>query len=190
MRIITGSAKGRHLKSNAHQRLRPTSDRVKESLFSILGEFVNNARVLDLYAGTGNLGLEALSRGAQSAVFIEKAHSAISILHENVETLGFREVCEVWKADVLTAIPKLAARQLRFELIFADPPYHSDALDKAASLLINHRLLALEGILIIEKHLKHELKLRDIPITCFRENRYGDTLIQFYQWKKEPSNGV
>ena len=117
MRIIAGSFKGRRLAA-VRGKIRPTSDKVREAVFNILGPAVTEARVLDLFAGTGALGLEALSRGANLAVFVEDHAASLTVLRRNVETLGLTDRVEVLPLSVKAGLKKLAARQAEFELAF------------------------------------------------------------------------
>lgn len=180
MRIISGRAKGQHLRTAANNRIRPTSDRVKEALFNIIADRVAEANVLDLYAGSGNLGLEALSRGAAFATFVDKAQSANKFLRLNVAALRFEESCEIIKAEVIPTLHKLARHAEKYDLIFADPPYNLPELALTLAEISHADLLTEDGVLIVEKHVRHELTLKRIPLECVRENKYGDTILQFY----------
>lgn len=135
MRIITGTARGARLKAPKGVHTRPTADRVKESLFSILGDRVRGTRVLDLFAGTGSLGLEALSRGASSAVFVDRA--TVPLLRENAGHTHLLERARFLAQDVFSALSRLAAEGETFDLVFCDPPYEAGLWQRV--------LLALEG---------------------------------------------
>src|SRR5688572_14145305 len=121
MRILAGEARGRILKTREGDSTRPTDARTREILFNILGESVVDARVLDLYAGTGAVGLEALSRGARECVFIEANGAAVNIVKTNLATLGWSDRAQVWRSPVKTALKRLLLLEERFDLIFADP---------------------------------------------------------------------
>ncbi|AKU90487.1 16S rRNA (guanine(966)-N(2))-methyltransferase RsmD [Vulgatibacter incomptus] len=123
MRIIAGEARGRRLEAPAGLGTRPTSDRVRESLFNILGQRFDGGLVLDLYAGSGALGLEALSRGAERAILVDRDPAAAKVCEKNAVTLGFAARVEVVRAEVPEALRKLATRGLSFDLVFLDPPY-------------------------------------------------------------------
>jgi len=122
MRIITGMYRGRRLVVPAGRRVRPTGDRMKESMFSALGDACRGARVLDLFAGSGALGLEALSRGASEVTFVEKAPAPLAALKENIQALGVENRCKVVQAKVLSFLRESDART-SFDLAFADPPF-------------------------------------------------------------------
>ena len=134
MRVIAGSAKGRRLFAPKGTETRPTSDRVKESLFNILGERVIGGAVLDLYAGSGALGIEALSRGAARAVFVDAEKAAIETIRRNVEGAGFSDRATIRRASAKTALRDLTADGERFDLIFLDPPYRIEAAQLEAAV--------------------------------------------------------
>jgi len=140
MRIIAGSVKGRQLKAPKGRHLRPTAARVKEALFNILPHDLSGFRVLDLFAGTGNLSVEALSRGAAEAVLIDAATEAGKVIRENLRAVGFSDKAKVWVAPVLKSTGLLARRGERFDLIFLDPPYEKDWVGKTL------RAVAQEGL--------------------------------------------
>lgn len=180
MRIITGSARGAKLKTPKGQDTRPTADRVKESLFNILGRMVEGRRVLDIFAGTGSLGLEALSRGAESAVLVDKATAALML--ENARHTHLDSKAEVMGADVYGALGRLAARGDSFSLIFCDPPYHKGLWERALSMLDESGLLAYEGILVVEHGADENAYpvLRNLQLAL--NKRYGHTTqLSFFQ---------
>lgn len=187
MRIITGSAKGIKLSAPRGLMTRPTADRVKESVFNILGDIVMEARVLDIFAGTGNLGLEALSRGASSAVFVDSNLDSIAAIKENARRTKLLGQAEIFKNDVIRAFDKFVEMGRTFDLIFCDPPYNKGFVQRVLKKIENDTILEPRGILVIE-HSKHEeitnswdtLQLR-------RVEQYGETLISFllYNTKQE-----
>ncbi|MGP1470470.1 MAG: 16S rRNA (guanine(966)-N(2))-methyltransferase RsmD [Schwartzia sp. (in: firmicutes)] len=148
MRIITGTARGARLKAPKGIDTRPTADRVKESLFSILGERVRGARVLDLFAGTGGLGLEALSRGAVAAVFVDRA--TIPLIRDNAAHTHLLENARFLRQDVFSAVSFLAAAGERFDLIFCDPPYEQGLWQRVLSALDGSPLLSSGALLMVE----------------------------------------
>lgn len=180
LRIIAGIAKGRTIKAVKGMKTRPTSDRVKEALFSILQDKIADAKVLDLFAGTGNLGLEALSRGARSAIFVEKDWDAIGVIRDNINSLGLSEG-KLIKGDVFKVIDSLGKRE-QFDIIFADPPYRKGFAEKVISAIDKSRILALNGVLVVEQG-KGEEKISEAGgLTLVRDEKYGDTFITFYKW--------
>jgi 16S rRNA (guanine(966)-N(2))-methyltransferase RsmD len=188
MRIIGGSQRGRRLVSPRGQAVRPTSDFVREALFDILHD-VEGWRVLDLCAGTGAVGLEALSRGAARAVLVERARPALSALSRNAEALGYAPpVFEVRSTDLLRALPALGRRGERFELIFADPPYaEADALLPAV-LAAAPELLSSGGRLVLEHGVEWSVDpAREVPprLSFVRSRRYGETVLSFFEAEVE-----
>ena len=185
MRIITGTAKGCKLKTPAGVNTRPTSDRVKESLFSILGNDVLGQRVLDIFAGTGSLGLEALSRGANKGVFVDKATA--EILQYNIEHTRLQDKAQILKGDVFAQLGSLAARGQKFDIVFCDPPYHQGLSQKALSTLDESPILEKDALVIIE----HGGDENDLPVTknlkLIKNQKYGKiTQISFYHWPVAP----
>ena len=181
MRIIAGIAKGMPLAVPRSGATRPTSDRVREAIYSSLGERVVGADVLDLFAGTGALGLEAASRGARSVTFIETAPTALKSLRRNIETFrkGHAVVCElsVVRANACGELRQLAGQRSGFSLIFADPPYG----DAAQTLLSNDSLpavLAEGGVLVLESAKRERLVVSKDWVVV-REAIYGDTKVNF-----------
>lgn len=187
MRIITGSAKGIRLNAPRGLETRPTTDRVKESVFNILGDIVVDAQVLDIFAGTGNLGLEALSRGATAAVFIDSSIESIKIIKENAKRTKLIEQTEVYRNDVIRALERFVETSRSFDLIFCDPPYNKGLVEIVLEKIENNSILNPQGILVIE-HSKHE-KITDqwSNLQLRRVEQYGETLISFllYNTKQE-----
>ena len=188
MRIITGSARGLKLKSPQNFLTRPTSDRVKESLFSILSgmkTFSEVEKVLDIFSGTGALGLESLSRGAKSAIFIDNATSAI--ISENIRRAKFEKVCRVFKGDFLKVLKKISQENLKFDLIFCDPPYKKGFSQSAANFIAEVELLKSAGIFVIE----HGFDEKIIPpenLELLRKIDYGKTTsIEIFELSKGES---
>ena len=189
MRIIAGSARGRQILAPKGQATRPTLDRVKESLFGILQFSLMDARVLDLYAGSGNLGLEALSRGAGYAVFNDHSRDCCEIIKKNIETLGFSDRALVLQTEALLAIERLTGGA-PFDLVFLDPPYRAGA-QQALEALFSKGLIAERGQVIVE----HALKEPPTPVAglfaCMDTRKYGDTGLSFFvadQTRKEDPN--
>lgn len=181
MRIIAGLAKGMPLRVPRGTDVRPTSDRVREAIFSSLGEHVVDATVLDLYAGTGALGLEAASRGAMNVTFVEKAHEAVRCLQENIETFKQNRdvVCElnVRHADASAQLRKFSAESQTFSLVFADPPYGEIAQQLLSDPNLLH-VLAADGLFVLESAKRDQLAGGASWIQT-REAIYGDTRVSF-----------
>lgn len=181
MRVIGGRAKGRRLLAPKGQAVRPTADRVKESLFNILPRDLSGKKVLDLFAGTGNLSIEALSRGAAHALLIDASARSAAAMKANLRRLGFEAQSEVWIAPVTRSLRSLARRKETFDYIFLDPPYDHGLATSSLELIAQSNLLRDTGTVVIEhsarepvKPLYESLQLRD-------QRRYGDTLLSFYK---------
>lgn len=181
MRIIAGDAKGRRLFTPSGREVRPTSDRVKESLFNILGEAVPGAVVLDLFAGTGNLGLESLSRGAERSIFIDNSRDSIRIVNDNIRNLKYEEYCEVYNNDALSALAVLKKRQIIFDIIFVDPPYSREIIPEILRKITELDLLNDKGIIAAEHDIKDKLPDRILNIIKYKSSVYGDTILSFYK---------
>lgn len=173
MRIIAGLARGARLRSPKGLATRPTADRVKESLFSILGERVRGRRVLDLFAGTGSLGLEALSRGARDAVFVDR--TTASVIEANAAHTHFAELSRVLRADVFAALSRLAAEGASFGLVFCDPPYGKGLWERALGVLDASRLLADDAIVVAECGGDEGSVPSFSALALLREAAYGKT---------------
>jgi 16S rRNA (guanine966-N2)-methyltransferase len=181
MRVIGGSAKGRRLATLRTLALRPTPDRVREALFNILGDRIVEARVLDLFAGSGAIGLEALSRGARAAMFVEAHAPACRLIEKNLRTCGLQEQGTVWRADVLEALPVLKGRGERFDLIFLDPPYQTSLVEDALRPLGDGVLLVPGGLVVAEHFFKRELQERYRQLRRVRVARFGEVALSFYR---------
>ena len=184
MRIISGSKKGYKLKSPKGLDTRPTQDRIKESLFSILGDIRIEAKVLDLFAGSGGIGIEFLSRGAGECYFIDNSLSSIKTINENLYETNLNSKSYVYKNDVFKAIKILGKKNIRFDYIFMDPPYEKGLVLETLKIVCENNILEDRGIIIAE----HESKLMiDKSVFCLNEvdkRFYGDKAITFYMTKR------
>ena len=175
MRIVAGRFKGRRLVAPSGKATRPTSDRVRESLFGVIGASVEGARVLDLFAGSGALGLEALSRGAAAAVLVDRSPRAIAAIRANLETLGVD--ADVRLMEARAALRTAAARREAYDLVFVDPPYrHAAGLGRELSGALAP-VLAPAARLVTESDRRDPIAL-DLPLGD--ERRYGDTIIRIH----------
>ncbi len=181
MQVIGGSKKGHKLFWPAKHHIRPMRDIVRSALFNVLGDLVTDSRFLDLFAGTGSVGIEALSRGAKRCVFVDHAPEAIKLIRKNLEALNFKEKACVMKLDVFEAIERLSAEGERFDLIFIGPPYHRRLAHKTLMALSQHALLDKEGIIITEIFKKEELDAEYSHLVLMDEHQYGDNQLLFYR---------
>jgi 16S rRNA (guanine(966)-N(2))-methyltransferase RsmD len=181
VRIITGSAKGRRLKTLQGHDVRPTLERARETLFNIIGERVIDARFLDLFAGSGSVAIEALSRGAASAILVDNSRESVRVIRENLKTTGLE--AQVWQVSAEVALNKLLKQGKQFDMIFCDPPYDSTWLSRMVSWVDTHpQILALEGILIGEHHHKTPPPVME-NLETFDTRRVGETQFTFYRRK-------
>jgi 16S rRNA (guanine(966)-N(2))-methyltransferase RsmD len=171
MRIIAGKARGRILKTTKGTKTRPTQDRVKEALFNIITPFVPGAYGIDLFSGTGNLGLEALSRGAEHFVFVEKNSKNIKVIKENIKNCDFIDKAVVYKSDVYEY---LSISKEKYDLILMDPPYGKDLVSKALEIISERGLVKRDGIIVIEHRANESIGV-NTEFRFFKEKIYGDT---------------
>jgi 16S rRNA (guanine966-N2)-methyltransferase len=184
VRIISGEAKGRRLKSPKTAGTRPVIDRVKTALFDILGEEVAGARFLDLFAGTGSVGLEALSRGGEQATFIEISHQVAGVLRENLRITGLAERAEVVRGDAFRFLEQAASQGRQYEIVYIAPPQYQHLAAKALACLDATALLAPGGLAIVQIFPKERADLDQLSLQRLREvdeRRYGSTLLMFYK---------
>jgi 16S rRNA (guanine966-N2)-methyltransferase len=174
MRVIAGTARGRPLVAPRGTATRPITDRVKETLFGILGERVIDARVLDLYAGSGSVGIEALSRGAASCEFVERDRRAVAAIRENLDRAGVAERASVHPGDVLRYLDRSA--DARFGLVFVDPPYEERAILAPLERLLDR--LAPEAVVVVKHHWR-TLIPEPAGLATWRERRFGETTLTF-----------
>ena len=183
MRIIAGKYKGHNLVSFQASHIRPTTDRVKESLFNILMAEIPGARVLDLFSGTGNLGLEALSRGADSVVFVEKNPGSIGILKQNIQKLKLTESHKIINKDVLQFLRQYEGEP--FDVIFADPPFTEEMAHDVLLAANNSKVFAAHTVMAIESARKERLDEEYPKLLRFDRREFGDKILSFFQPKKE-----
>lgn len=187
MRIIAGSAKGIRLKMVPGNHVRPTTDRVKESLFSVIGPFFDGGSVLDLFAGTGSLGLEAISRGMDHAYFIDQSAQSLRIAKQNAIQCRFLDQTDFLRRDARSALKYFAAKSMQFDLIFLDPPYHERLLEPVLALLQAKSLLSPTGLLAVEHPNSMSILSSGSTFITSRELSYGDTNITLLKQKGETS---
>jgi len=180
VRVIGGEFKGRKLSVTRGRLIRPTSDRVREAIFDILGPTWTFRRVLDLFAGTGSLGIEALSRGAEEAVFVEQGKGALTVLKENMKALGLQSRSWVLPLPTKKGIAVLGERGEVFDLIFMDPPYGKDVVGKTIEEIVRRGILAATGVIVAE-HASRDRILPPLGLELSQQRRYGDTTVSFFQ---------
>lgn len=185
MRIIAGEYKGRRLDSLEGMDIRPTSDKVRESLFNILGNAVIDSVFLDLFGGTGGVGIEALSRGAKHVVFVDASSKSIKVLKGNLERLNINKNVEVYNTDYTTAISKLHKYGKEFDIIFIDPPYRVGIAEAALKEIDKHPIIKQSGLIIVEHDSRDEMPERLGRLYKHRTKKYGNTTLSFYSISME-----
>lgn len=180
MRVISGSAKGRRLRSVPGESTRPITDRVKEALFNIIGPDIQEAAVLDLFAGTGSVGIEALSRGAESALFIDLDRSAIKTIHENLERTGLSDKAQVVRGDALAILD--GPPHMQFDYIYIAPPQYKGLWCKALKQVDDHLDWLSEDAWVIAQIHPREVEDQELNLLVeFDRRNYGSTLLIFFQ---------
>jgi 16S rRNA (guanine(966)-N(2))-methyltransferase RsmD len=187
MRIIAGRFKGRRLLPVPGDRVRSTADRVKESLFNILMHDVPNAVALDLFCGAGALGLEAISRGAESVVFVDSSPKSLKRTLDNARTIGADDKVVTIRSDAMSALRSPAKRERVFTLILADPPYGEGWPAKTLRAVADSSCRAAEGVLVIEHHKKDEPGETPVGFSLWTTRRFGDTVLTFWRWGQPPA---
>ena len=183
MRIISGKARGTKLFTLDGENTRPTLDRIKEPLFSILMNEISDAKVLDLFAGSGALGIESLSRGAEHAVLCDNSRDAIKIINNNLAKTKLDTYAEIFNEDFKKCLKKLQGR--KFNLIFLDPPYESENIEIAVKQILELNLLAKDGLIVAETDRKEIIeKLKNIDISIEDIRHYGRVILIFLKRKE------
>ena len=180
MRVIAGEFRGRRLDRIEGMDIRPTSDKVKGSLFNILGDTVIDSVFLDLFGGTGGIGIEALSRGAGHVVFIDTDIKSIKVLKGNLEHLNINDNVEVFNTDYSTGISKLYMHNKKFDIIFIDPPYSVGLAQNALEEIDKHNILAQAGSIIVEHDSRDEMPSSLGKLNMYCSKKYGNTTLSFY----------
>ncbi|QQK07747.1 16S rRNA (guanine(966)-N(2))-methyltransferase RsmD [Miniphocaeibacter halophilus] len=176
MRVISGEKKGMRLFSTKDKNTRPTEDRIKEALFNILTDIDDNSMVLDLFAGTGSVGIEFLSRGAKFAVFSEKSKTNIKCIRDNLNHTNYTKKSKIYFGDYVDNLKNIAKDFTGFDYIFIDPPYDEAKMYyNSLNLIYRLKLLNFEGIIILESNIELDLKKYNI----IKEKKYGKKLIYF-----------
>lgn len=184
MRIVSGHLRGRRLVAVPGRKTRPTADRVREAVFNILGSAPRGAAVLDLFAGTGALGIEALSRGARMAVFVDTAPQAVAVLRKNVESCGLQDCARILRWDILKNMNCLKPYSRTFDLVFLDPPYGRNMLPVTLERLVVMDVLA-DGATLVAEHADDELP-EAAGLICYDRRRYGHTQLSFFCYPRHP----
>lgn len=182
MRIIAGKNKGNILKSPKDFSVRPTSEKVREALFDILGISINETCVLDLFAGTGAVGIEALSRGAREVIFIEKELKCIKIIRKNLEKTGNNQNAIIYKIDFLSGLKLLVKKNYLLDYIFLDPPYNRGLVNISLLEIAKLPLLKHNSLVIAQHHKKEKVMENINRLRFYDQRRYGECHLSFYHY--------
>src|SRR5665647_581602 len=183
MRIIAGNARGRKLLSPVGMGTRPTLDRIKEAIFNIIQNKLVGAVVVDMFSGTGSLGLEAVSRGASKCYLIDMGDTTFEMLQKNVDNLKFSDKCECLKGDTYKYMQQFANEKVVFDLIFIDPPYAKDMIPPAIEIISANSLLSKDGLIVCKIDSAEEIYTGNSIIHLSSSRKYGNTTVLFYEYK-------
>jgi len=189
MKIIAGKFRGRKLRIPKGADMRPTSGIVRESLFGILGDWIENKDVLDLFAGCGGVGFEALSRGARSVTFIERCLDARTAIHQNAANLGVEESVTVVNGNASGKIRPRIDPEDTFDLVYIDPPYELRQPEKILGRIMSDQLLAAGGYIVFEQPREHAMVRSTKQLTCIDVRRYGRTVLSFFTEREQEGVG-
>ena len=180
MRVIGGKAKGRTLHFPSGSKERPTSDFLRETLFNLLGP-LQNKTFLDLFAGSGSVGLEAASRGAQSIIFVEKNKHLVEVIRKNIQTCCLETNCRIIAGDIEFGLRDLFKKKCEVDIIFADPPYNRDLVKTTLRCLSRNHVLRKDGIIVIQHSIKETFSDPDDNIYQTDQRKYGDNALTFFK---------
>ena len=175
MKIISGKYKGRVLEGFDIAGTRPTMDRVKESLFAMIQSYLEDATVLDLFAGSGNLGIEALSEGAKEIYLVDKNKKACQVIKRNINKIGI-EASDIFCGDYKSALKKYREQSIKFDIIFLDPPYQTDLVKKSVEIIEKYELLSQNGIIVAESDILDKIIFSD-KLEIVKSKKYGDKVV-------------
>ena len=181
MRVISGKARGLKLDTPKNLDVRPTTDRVKESLFNIINPYIRESNILDLFAGTGSLGIECLSRGAKNCVFVDKSKDSIGIVKSNVKKARVDNESTILNIDFKDAVKRVSVQNQKFDVIFMDPPYYENMFIDCLKSIDELNLLKEDGLIVVEHDTKDLFDDSIGRLYKSREKKYGNTTITFYK---------
>ena len=185
LRVISGKVRGLKLDTPKNQDVRPTTDRVKESLFNMINPYIRESNVLDLFAGTGSLGIECLSRGAKNCVFVDKSRESINIVKSNVKKARVENESTILNIDFKDAVKRLSTQNQKFDVIFMDPPYYENMFIDCLKSIDELNLLHEDGIIVVEHDTKDQFEETIGRLVKTRDKKYGNTTITFYKCEEQ-----
>lgn len=180
MRIISGEKKGLTLKSVPGNTTRPTADKVKESIFNMIGPFFQGGEMLDLYAGSGAIGIEALSRGMDKVVFVDREKKAVETIYMNLDRSDLVDYAEVFRTDAHRALKAIKNNDRSFDFIFLDPPYAKQKIVSELMFIEEHNILKKDGYIVTEHASKISINDESVNFKIIRQETYGDTTITIF----------
>lgn len=181
MRVVSGKLKGKSLKAVPGKSTRPTTDKVKEAIFNMIGPYFQGGLCLDLFAGSGGLGIEALSRGTDKVLFIDRDGKAIQTIYENLKQCNLEERAEVYRNESTRALKAIIKRELRFDYIFLDPPYAKQQLKETLEMIDKHQLLKDEGVIVCEHSSDVQIPAQIEGLVRIKQETYGIITISIYE---------
>ncbi|WP_071459335.1 16S rRNA (guanine(966)-N(2))-methyltransferase RsmD [Bacillus massilinigeriensis] len=190
MRVVSGVLKGRALKAVPGNTTRPTTDKVKEALFNMIGPYFSEGIGLDLFAGSGGLGIEGLSRGLDKVIFVDRDKKAIATIHDNIESLGLQSRSEIYRNDAERALKALKKRDFLLDFVFLDPPYRKQQLIKLMEMMVESNLLAYDGKVICEHASDIVLPPKIGLLEQVRHEVYGIIGITIYIWNENKREDI
>ncbi|AJD90888.1 rRNA methyltransferase [Jeotgalibacillus malaysiensis] len=185
MRIISGDKRGIQLQAVPGTNTRPTTDKVKEAIFNMIGPYFDGGNGLDLFAGSGNLGLEALSRGLEHMIFVDKDRKAFQTIKDNIKKCGYEDYAEVYRNEAERALKAVAKRELQFECIFLDPPYKNKQLEAYLTFISEHHMLSETGVVMCEHDSGTKVPETAGSLVLTKHELYGTTGISIYKREEE-----
>ena len=183
MRIIAGENRGKKLKAVPGMKTRPTADRVKEAVFSSIDDRLYGSRFLDVFSGTGNIALEAISRGAEEAVLLEKDRDALKVIQENVTACRQDNRCTIMRGDSFASLNTLSRQGKQFDIIYVDPPYQAGLYEEVLKNIADKDLLAQDGLILLECAKNTSLSIENSIFFIYKEKCYGDTCVLYVKQK-------
>ena len=181
MRVISGEAKGQRLKVPKGQSVRPTTDRIKESVFNSLQNYIAESCVVDLFSGSGSLGIEALSRNAKQVYFVEMSNTHANCIQKNLEKTRFTEKAVIVQRDIKAGIKWLNCHKITADLIFMDPPYDQNLVEETIYFLSNHDIMKNQGILVVEHSCTERIPEIIGKYKCIKQKKYGNTCVTYFE---------
>ena len=188
IRISAGSLKGKKLAPCPFSQVRPTLGQAKEAFFDIIGPEIQGMVFVDVYAGTGNMGIEALSRGAEKAVFVERDRQVSGMIRSNLESLKLTKQARLMTGDAMNVIPKLHHNSFLCDILYMDPPYLQDQITELLAICHTHPVVKEDGLIVLEHMTKKKIDTELLAFPVYKEKSYGNTTLTFFRIEDKPEN--